>query len=144
VERTSSITRTLERLRIALAIQRSCFSLQFMGRQTWTARCEFIYPVEKFSPPSETKESRLRNTFALIVSAASSEVSSVDIRCTRRKASNLKMTIIGFFLKRIVNNKTTETWTLTISASSYSLKTSRVERKVPLKIVGSSGQCHEH
>lgn len=66
------------------------------GRQTWTARLKFTHPVEKFSPPSETDESKLRNTFALIVSAASSKVSSDGIRCTRRKASNLKGMIIRF------------------------------------------------
>ena len=44
------------------------------------------HPVEKFSPPSETGESRLRNTLAFTPSS-SSETSFGGMRCTRRRAS---------------------------------------------------------
>lgn len=47
------------------------------------------HPVEKFSPPSDTDESKLRKTFSLMVSGTSSGVPSDGIRWTRRRASNL-------------------------------------------------------
>ena len=61
-------------------MQSSCFSL-------YTHECksreeDSTYPVEKFSPPSETGESRLRNTFAFTVSASSVEPSE-GMRWTR-------------------------------------------------------------
>lgn len=87
VTRTSSITNTLERFRIARAMQSSCFSLLGKCQRTIGVACWSPYPVEKFSPPSETGESKFRNTLALTVSAASSGVSSDGIKCTRRSAS---------------------------------------------------------
>ena len=44
------------------------------------------HPVEKFSPPSDTGESRLRKTLAFTPSS-SSETSPSGMRCTRRRAS---------------------------------------------------------
>src|ERR1700683_2343531 len=96
-------------------------------------------PVEKFSPPSETGESKLRKTFALTVSAASCGVSSDGIKWTRRRASYLKLTRMKY--STAMNERTVQ---LTISGSWYSSNTSRVERKVPLKIVGSSNDYSQH
>jgi hypothetical protein len=68
----SSITSTFERFKMARAIHNSCFS-----------------PVEKFSPPSDTGESRFRKMLAFTVSSSKEALSSSDgNRCTRRSASN--------------------------------------------------------
>jgi hypothetical protein len=68
----SSIINTLVRLRIARAIQINCFS-----------------PAEKFSPPSDTGESRLRKTFTLseFIVVGSLASSSNGMRWTRRSTS---------------------------------------------------------
>ena len=44
-------------------------------------------PVEKFSPPSDTHESKSRKTLALTTLDASAGVSSDGMRWTRRRAS---------------------------------------------------------
>src|SRR5882762_4168741 len=64
-------------------------------RQTRTKFLASAHPEEKFSPLSETGESKSRNIFALTVSMASCEVSSDGIKCTRRKASNFRMSTAG-------------------------------------------------
>lgn len=87
---TSSMTSTLERFRIALAMHRSCFSLSFanISYEGGILEPTDTYPAEKLSPPSETGESRFRKTLTLIVSGVSSGTSSDGIKCTRRRASN--------------------------------------------------------
>ena len=72
-------------------------------------------PLEKLSPPSLTGFARSRNTFLFRLSPSSSiSASSSFRRCTRRRAAY-------------------------ISATSYSSNTSRLDRSVPDKIVGSWG-----
>jgi len=90
-------------------------------------------PVEKFSPPSDTGDSRLRKTFAFSVSSFSSAVSD-GIRCTRRSASywDIRQWWFGSIKRRH-----------TISESWYSSKTSKVDRRVPERIVGSSAKTIE-
>ena len=74
---TSSMTSTLDRFKMARAMQSNCFSLE--------CRCQSVmeydklldsHPVEKFSPPSDTGASRLRNTFAFTTSEVSSGTAS--------------------------------------------------------------------
>ena len=65
---TSSMTSTLDRFKMALAMQSNCFSLE-MVRKCRELVKEGTYPVEKFSPPSDTGASRSRNTLALTVSS---------------------------------------------------------------------------
>lgn len=89
------------------------------------------YPVEKLSPPSETGESKSLNTFTFSSSFSTTGTSSDGMRWTLRRASNWK----NVQSDEIPDKKI---WSRTISASSYSLNTSNVERRVPLRIVGSS------
>lgn len=79
--RTSSMTSTRDRLRIARAMHSNCFSLCKNDVSCLPeSKQEDLYPVEKFSPPSETEESRSRNTFALTAFSASAGVSSDGIK----------------------------------------------------------------
>ena len=133
---TSSMRRTFARFKMARAIQSSCFSLK---RRTTSAQVissmsgEDTHPAEKFSPPSETGESRLRKTLALIALVLASESSSEGMRWTRRRAS---------YYARVMSvaEQDFAIETRTISTSSYSLKTSKVDLRVPLKMVGSSSE----
>lgn len=104
-------------------------------------RSGVTHPVEKLSPPSETGESKFRNTLIFsIVSSWSGMRSPEGMRWTRRRASYL-FDLAGQRLdwRYIYEHR------LTISASSCSLKMSRVVRRVPLIIVGSSDMvCVRH
>ena len=127
-EATSSIISTLARLRIARAMQISCFSLLHANKHVGDS-----YPVEKLSPPSDTGESRFLNTLAFTIPGSSSDALPDGIRWTRRRASNCGTRMLNVLAG-------TKKLRLTISASSYSSKTSNVDLNVPLKIVGSSGK----
>ena len=98
---------------------------------------EDTHPAEKFSPPSETGESRLRKTLALIASVVASVSSSAGMRWTRLRASYYAPVWSAAEQDFAIITRT-------ISTSSYSLKTSKVDLRVPLKMVGSSAdgdQC---
>ena len=136
--RTSSITSTFDRLRIARAMHSSCFSLQRCQPTSPLSRSAIgTYPVEKLSPPSDTGESRSRNTFVLTSSGSDAAASVEGIRCTRRSASNLRAS----HGQRCGPLK--DLGGPTISASSYSSNTSNVDRTVPLRIVGSSAKIYK-
>lgn len=128
---TSSITSTLVRLRIARAMHKSCFSLTWPETTEASKAGEGTHPVEKFSPPSETRESRSRKTLTLTVSAASAGRSADGMRWTRRNASYYKL-VHHFSIWEGSSEG------LTISASLYSPNTSKVDLRVPLRTVGSS------
>lgn len=127
------MTSILDLFRMALAIHSSCFSLlRRKYDRPFELSAIYTHPVEKLSPPSDTEESRSRKTFALTVLAASSGVSSDGIRWTRRRASYYEKPWEGFEYKE-------SNFKRTISASWYSSNTSKVDLRLPLKMVGSSG-----
>jgi hypothetical protein len=133
---TSSMSNTFDLFKMARAMQSSCFSLYGGLIRAIRNNAGPSHPVEKFSPPSDTGASRSRKTLALTAAAGPSS-SELGMRWTRRSASNWKTFSITVNFKRL----------LTISASSYSSKTSRVDRRVPLRIVGSSAKgsrCETH